>query len=147
MVFREVDYPPVWLAGFAMLGGALGSVLPLQLPFAPQFGALIVIVALAMLTLAALQMMQAGTTVIPHRNPTRLVTRGLFSLSRNPIYLADAIFLTGLFVSWGAWIALPLVPSFMRLISRRFIEPEEARLARVFGEDYFRYQEATRRWI
>ncbi|MCX8507961.1 MAG: isoprenylcysteine carboxylmethyltransferase family protein, partial [Rhodobacteraceae bacterium] len=96
---------------------------------------------------AALQMVWVRTSVIPGRDPTQLLTGGLFGLSRNPIYLGDALLLAGLSLGWGALLALPLVPLFMALISKRFILPEEARLAALFGQDYEDYKNHTRRWI
>jgi hypothetical protein len=57
----------------------------------------------------AAQMTLARTTVIPRRNPSALVTGGLFAWSRNPIYLADAIILTGAILWLDAVLALPLV--------------------------------------
>ena len=40
---------------------------------------------------AAAQMALARTSVIPRRNPSSMVTSGLFRWSRNPIYLADVL--------------------------------------------------------
>lgn len=145
---REVDYPPVWLAAFALLAWIASHVVPM--PWAPLqiAGGILVLVGLALMVGAAVQMMMARTTVIPRRDPSRLLTGGLFALSRNPIYLADAVLLTGLCLYWAApWAAPILVPAFITLINRRFIGAEEERLAALYGPAFRRYESQTRRWI
>lgn len=147
MIARNVDLPPVWLAGFAAAGGIVAWLAPYGLPHHAKVGAALVAVGLTMMAAAIGQLLWAGTTVIPGRDPARMVTSGLFAVSRNPIYLADAILLAGFYIYWGATLALPFVALFMLLISRRFIEPEEERLARLFGADFHDYKIRTRRWI
>lgn len=147
MIAREIDFPPVWLAGFALIGAATGSMLPVRVPYATEGGAILVAVSLLLMLLAVLQMLRWRTTVIPGRDPRHLLTHGLFRLSRNPIYLADTLLLVGLYIFWDAWLALPLVPLFIYLIYKRFILPEEQRLEYLFGEEYVAYKSETRRWI
>lgn len=144
---KEIDFPPVWLAGFAALGGVIGRVLPVVTPVNDMLGAALVAAGLLLMAVAAAQMLIARTTVIPRRDPDALVRTGVFRFSRNPIYLADAIVLAGLLIAWDALIALPLVAVFVVVIQRRFILDEEARLSRRFGEDYLGYTARVRRWL
>lgn len=145
---REIDIPPTWLAlhiGAAWVlsllspevFGAVGQVVG---PVLVAFGVLVMIVA-------AGQMVLSRTTVIPRRNPSALVTSGLFSLSRNPIYLADAVILTGAILWLDAVLALPLLFSFVWLIQTRFIRDEEARLTIAFGPEFDLWASRTRRWF
>lgn len=145
---KTLDYPPVWLAGFAALAWALGA-LPLRLfgPSGDTVGAVLVGGGIVLMIAAAAQMVLARTTIIPHRQPGALVTGGLFRLSRNPIYLADALVLAGVIVLRDAPLAVPLLPLFMAVIQKRFIHPEEARLAVAFGPDFATYAGRTRRWL
>lgn len=147
MIAREIDFPPVWLAGFALIGAATGTVFPVRVPHATEGAGLLVAAALLLMLMAVLQMLRWRTTVIPGRDPRHLLTHGLFRFSRNPIYLADVLLLVGLYIYWNAWAALPLVPVFMYLIYKRFILPEEQRLGYLFGEEYDAYKSQTRRWI
>ncbi len=144
---KEIDFPPVWLAGFAAMGGIVGHIAPVALAFNSIVGAALILVGLLVMLVAAAQMFMARTTVVPHRNPSALVMNGMFSLSRNPIYLADVLLLTGLYLHWDAILGLPLVIIFMIVVTRRFIRPEEALLHATFGEIYDEYQTRTRRWI
>lgn len=144
----RLDYPPIWLAGFAALAWALGAV-PLRLfGTAGDTVGMALIGAGVVLTIAAVaQMLLARTTIIPHRNPGALVAGGLFRFSRNPIYLADALLLAGIIVLRDAPLAVPLLPLFIAVIQKRFIYGEEARLQAAFGPDFDAYAARTRRWL
>jgi protein-S-isoprenylcysteine O-methyltransferase Ste14 len=87
------------------------------------------------------------TTVIPHRVPQALVITGIFSRTRNPIYLADSMILAGLILYWDAVLALTLVPIFVWVIEKRFILPEEAILRRKFLAHFARYAQQVGRWL
>jgi protein-S-isoprenylcysteine O-methyltransferase Ste14 len=76
-----------------------------------------------------------------------LITGGLYRYSRNPIYLGDALILAGLILRWDAVLAVPVLPLFVFLIQRRFILPEEARLAAAFPSAFESFRASTRRWI
>ena len=144
---KEIDFPPVWLAGFAVIGGLIGRVVPVPTPVNDPLGAALVGVGIVLMLVAAGQMIIARTTLIPRRDPDAFVHGGVFRFSRNPIYLADAVLLAGLYLAWDALIALPLVAVFMAVINRRFILGEEARLMERFGEEYAEYAGRTRRWL
>ena len=100
------------------------------------------------LTVAALvEFARSKTTVIPHLDPTALITGGVFRWTRNPIYLADALILAGFALIWGKVLGLILVPALALLLDRRFIRGEEARLSTAFGEAFAAYAAQTRRWF
>ncbi|WP_438991957.1 methyltransferase family protein [Lentibacter sp.] len=145
---RWVDLPPVWLVGFVALAWGQSVLLPLSggLPTAP-FGFALIGTGAALMGAAVVQMYRAKTTIIPRQEASQLVMGGVFSLSRNPIYLADALVLAGFALSWGAWPSLVLVPVFMWLISWRFIEGEEEALRQSFGTAFQAYEKETRRWL
>nr|WP_255618429.1 isoprenylcysteine carboxylmethyltransferase family protein [Roseibaca sp. Y0-43] len=97
--------------------------------------------------IAALSFLRARSTIVPHEVPAKLITGGLYRLSRNPIYLADLMLLGGLALVWGSVAGLVLVPALARILTRRFIEPEEARLRAAFGPEAEAFFQRTRRWI
>ena len=152
-MLKWIDMPPVWLAGFAALAWIGADAvrhylpgLPLAHPLLGLSGGLLVGGGLLLMGLAVLEMRRAQTTVIPHNTPAALVTSGIFSRSRNPIYLGDALLLAGLCLRWG-WPTLLLVPLFMAVIQDRFIRPEEARIAEKFGPSFTEWSARTRRWL
>jgi len=142
------DWPPVWLLGFLALAWALGRLWPMpEVPALALAGRALVGLGVLLMVVAAAQMFGMRTTVIPRQDPSALVTGGVFRISRNPIYLADAIVLAGLVLHWAAWPALVLVPAFAAVITRRFILGEEARLRAAFGAEFEAFAARTRRWL
>ena len=129
---KMIDLPPLW---------------PLDHPAADLAGGILVGGGLLLMALALWELRRHRTTVIPHMEPDALVTSGIFARSRNPIYLGDALVLTGLILAWGGWPGLVLVPLFVWVITDRFIEPEEARLAARFGAGFDAWAARTRRWL
>jgi protein-S-isoprenylcysteine O-methyltransferase Ste14 len=143
-----VDMPPVWLAGHLVLAYLLSQITPSMFgQFGDWTGIALVGGGFTVMVLAVSQMTLKRTTVIPRRDPSSLVTGGVFSLSRNPIYLADAMILTGAILWWDAAMALPLVASFVSVIQARFIKDEEARLTAAFGPEFDLWAAKVRRWI
>ena len=143
---KTLDYPPVWLVAFAALAWVFRSdgVLP---GFLAPLGIVLVLGGLVLAALAAYELRRHETTIIPHETADALVTSGVFSRSRNPIYLADVVILVGLGLIWGSTLGLVLAPALALVLERRFILPEEARLAARFGADFDAYRELTRRWL
>lgn len=142
------DWPPVWLAAFVALAWAVARAWPMpEVPALAWAGRGLVGLGLVLMAAAAAQMFGMRTTVIPRQDPSALVTGGVFRISRNPIYLADAMVLAGLALHWAAWPALVLVPAFLAVITRRFIRGEEARLRAAFGAEFEAFAARTRRWL
>lgn len=145
MIRKLLDYPQVWILIFAALAFLAGRILPM--PAVPAAGWALVALGLALMAVAALTMMRAGATVDPTRQPTALVTHGIFRLSRNPIYLGDVLILAGLCLAWQPLAALVLVPVFVLVISRRFIRREEAWLQDRDAAAFDAWAARTRRWL
>ncbi|SHM04872.1 Protein-S-isoprenylcysteine O-methyltransferase Ste14 [Roseovarius litoreus] len=148
---KWLDMPPVWLLGCLVLAWGQATYYPAGLSFGGAWsefaGGLLVGGGVVLMALALSEFRRHRTTVIPHETPERLIQTGIFSRTRNPIYLGDALVLAGLILWWDAVLALPLVPIFVWVIEKRFIEPEEDRMRRKFRMDFARYCEKTRRWI
>jgi len=150
-MLKWIDLPPVWLAVMIALAWLQARFAPMGLSFggawADFLGGLLVGGGLILMVLAVYEMRRARTTVIPHREAAKLVQSGIFSRSRNPIYLGDVLVLAGLILRFDAVLALPLVPVFLGILEKRFVIPEENRLRRKFRADFARYCQKTRRWI
>ncbi len=148
---KWIDTPPVWLCAALVLAWYLGGLSSLGLSTAGAWtgfaGGLLVGAGIVIFLLAAWELYRHRTTILPKSEASALVTTGIFSRSRNPIYLADALLLAGLVLKWEAVLALPLVPCFIWLIEQRFILPEEEHLRRRFRADFAAYRVKTRRWI
>lgn len=147
-LLREIDIPPSWLVLHIGAAWVLSLISPAVFGASGAvLGAGLVVLGALLMGAALAQMKLARTTFIPRRDPSALVTTGLFSLSRNPIYLADAIILLGAILWLDAVLALPLLASFVWLIQSRFILDEETRLTEAFGPEFDLWAVRTRRWL
>lgn len=148
---KHLDIPPVWLLAFILLGWAQARYRPLGLsldhPVTGLLAGLLVGGGVVLAALALTELRRQHTTVHPHGEPARLVRSGIYTRSRNPIYLADVLILAGLLLWFDAVLSLVLVPVFVWVIEKRFIIPEENRLRRQFRADYARYERDVRRWL
>jgi protein-S-isoprenylcysteine O-methyltransferase Ste14 len=148
MTLRDIDIPPTWLALHLAAAWVMSLISPgLFGGFGQIVGPALVLLGLGLMALAVFQMARHRTTVIPRRDPSALVTTGVFGLSRNPIYLGDALILTGAILWWDALFAAPLVAAFVWLIQTRYIRDEEARLTLAFGPEFDLWASRTRRWF
>ncbi|WP_051909609.1 methyltransferase family protein [Paenirhodobacter enshiensis] len=146
-LLREIDIPPLWLAIAAAAIWGVARVWPVMLPGARPVGGALIALGLLLTAVAGGQMLWRRTSPIPRRVPRVMLDSGAFALSRNPIYLSDAIMLTGWMLwSGGIWGA-PVVALFMLWITRRYILPEEAEIARRFGPAFDTYRAKVRRWL
>lgn len=146
-----LDYPPVWLAGALALAWAQATYYPAGLDFgtgvADLLGGILVGGGLLLMFLAVAEMRRHRTTIVPFRDPSALVQSGIFKRTRNPIYLGDAMVLTGMILYWGAVLSLPLIPIFVWVIEKRFILGEEKRLRRTYRAQFADYERRVRRWV
>jgi len=109
---------------------------------------LLVLLAVVTLWFTALRTLAAAkTTFHPNGVPAHLVTSGPFSMSRNPIYLANSLLLVGIGLVGGmVWfLLLAFVAGYA--VSVLAIRREEAVLATKFGKKYRDYEKRVRRWI
>ncbi len=92
---------------------------------------------------------RAGTTIDPVRidRASALVTGGIYSLTRNPMYLSLALLLVALAVRLqGPWVwAGPIL--LVLWLDRFQIRPEERAKSARFGDAYARYLSEVRRWL
>lgn len=123
----------------------LGELRWLRSGFAAGVGWALLAASLAWMATAQAQMGRAWRIGIDHANTTALARRGLFTVSRNPIFLGLRLNLLGLLlvVPNAASLAVLLVGEALMQIQVRL---EEQHLHRQFGSDYADYRRAVRRW-
>lgn len=90
---------------------------------------------------------QVGTNIHTFEEPGKLVTAGLFSVSRNPMYLGFVLALLGLALFLGSASAMLIALAFMIVTDRWYIAFEERAMLEKFGNDYIAYKRRVRRWI
>jgi len=87
------------------------------------------------------------TEIHTFRRPTRLVTSGIYRISRNPMYLGFLLILMGVALCTNE--ALNVLFGFVFFLTAQFwyIAVEERNAADAFGQDYQDYKKRVRRWI
>src|SRR4051812_44508489 len=111
-------------------------------------GILLFIPGLIVLIDCILRFLVEGRGTLSPIDPTkRLVVKGLYKYSRNPMYVGVMMMLIGeavFFQSGNLWIYLVLIFLIFNLF---IVLVEEPRLHSDFGEDYYRYCQKVRRWV
>jgi len=143
--------PPVVLLLFLAAGFALQHFVPLS---AGEPGTVAVIVGNALMVsgfviavLAAREMFRARTTILPGEKAAKLVQTGIFSFSRNPIYLTFIFFIVGLGLALANFWLVLLAPFLLLYLQERVVKREEAYLSARFGPQFFEYRRRVRRWL
>jgi protein-S-isoprenylcysteine O-methyltransferase Ste14 len=149
----ELKIPPPAVAALVaatMWGVSLITPLLDVALFTRVFAAIIFALAGSGFSLAGIiSFRRAKTTVNPMKpeTATSLVSMGIYSVTRNPMYVGLLLVL----IAWtaylsSAWALLgPL--GFVLYISRFQIAPEERVLSTLFGAEYTAYQSRVRRWL
>ncbi|MBL8727382.1 MAG: isoprenylcysteine carboxylmethyltransferase family protein [Planctomycetes bacterium] len=129
----------------AWLVPALGFPLPARRPLA----AVLAIAGLVLAVLGVISFRRVGTTIHPLRPEaaSHLVVAGIYRRTRNPMYLGMLLVPLGWAVCLAHPLALLLAITFVPLMNRLQIGPEEAALAARFGAEFAAYRATVRRWL
>lgn len=126
---------------------------PLSLPhgsLAPIIilvGAALFIAGAALVVLARREFAQHSQPTDPGHPTSRIVTTGVFSISRNPLYLGGVCILAGIALSLNLpWVLVLLLPACVAC-HYVLIVPEEKYLTAKFGEEYRLYAASVHRWF
>jgi protein-S-isoprenylcysteine O-methyltransferase Ste14 len=141
--------PVVYFVPFALMW-ALQNWRPWTIPGGAALsvaGLALIVTGIALMLWSFLTLRRANTTVIPWEQVSVIVSSGPFRLSRNPIYLADAITYLGGSLLIHSWWSLLLLPGIVLVMQRKVIDREERYLTERFGDVYREYQLRVRRWL
>lgn len=87
------------------------------------------------------------TTIIPFQESSRLVVDGMFTVTRNPMYLGMLLVLIGIATLTGSLSPFIVPLLFVPTLNARVIRHEETMLEKRFGDDYRDYRRRVRRWL
>jgi protein-S-isoprenylcysteine O-methyltransferase Ste14 len=118
----------------------------LSSPALAYVGWALLIASLIWLLIAQAQMGASWRIGIDAKRRTELVQRGLFTLSRNPIFLAMRLDLVGLFLVFPSAVTSALLVAGEILIQVQ-VRLEEQHLANLHGQVYDAYRARVRRWL
>lgn len=153
------DPPPVAIHPPVLYGGAfvIGVALEWLMPLAPRLAwpdglrqgaaSVLIVFGLCFALWAAWLFHRAGTGIPTWQAARRLVMKGPYAISRNPMYLGVTAAYAGLALALAnAWALLLLLPV-LAVMDRLVIAREEPYLEARFGEAYRAYSRRVRRWI
>ena len=149
----ELRIPPSFVAIIAaVLMWLLARIFPstgfsFPAPQAVMFG--FVVVGAVLTSLAVTSLRRVGTTLHPQRpgKASTLVTSGVYSWTRNPMYLGLLLGLLGWVIRLSNFGSILMLPLFVVYLNRYQIGPEERLLAVLFGQKFTAYRSRVRRWI
>lgn len=145
-----IAFPPALYAGTLFIGLLLSFVFPISFlprPIALVLGVLAIICAGVSVVSAFRAMNRARTAINPSQPTTAIVSEGVFSLSRNPIYLSLTLLYIGITLLFSSLWALLLLLPLLVIVQIGVVQREEMYLERKFGDEYLRYKASVRRWI
>jgi protein-S-isoprenylcysteine O-methyltransferase Ste14 len=145
--------PPLIALAAVVLGLALDWLLPaylltVLLTLAERIAIAVVLIgAGAALAIPAMRgFRSAGTHVEPWKPSTALVTDGIFSRLRNPMYVGLALIIAGLGIALASdWTLVMLVPAVL-MLHFGVVKREERYLEAKFGDAYRRYKARVPRY-
>ena len=89
------------------------------------------------------------TTINPFKahETSKLITSGIYSFTRNPMYLGLSSIQVAFGIYLGAYVSIFLIPCFIIYITNKQIIYEEEILKKEFRDEYLNYLKSVRRWI
>lgn len=112
-----------------------------------MFGVVFVVLGILLNIASKKAMKKAQTPVSPFAKTTSLITGGVYSLTRNPMYLGLVLLLVGVSILMGNLLPMIITLLFALIMHNRFVKMEEEKLAAQFKEEWYDYRKSTRRWL
>ena len=116
-------------------------------PSAKIAGASFIIIALFFLVNSLRQFINSRNTVVTIKPAASLQTTGIYSITRNPMYVGLICVYISLGFLIGNWWNFILLPLLIVIVQTYIIYKEEKYLEREFGSAYISYKHKVRRWI
>jgi protein-S-isoprenylcysteine O-methyltransferase Ste14 len=143
--------PPLWSLAYVLAATALsywaGWPRVLGLPLVP-LAVVLVVAGVALSATGGVLFRREGTELNPASTTNRkLVTRGPFRFTRNPMYLGLVIATLGIAFWVGAWPMFLAPLAVFATTNWVHIPFEEASMRRQFGAEFDAYVSRVRRWI
>jgi protein-S-isoprenylcysteine O-methyltransferase Ste14 len=110
-------------------------------------GIVLIIIGVGLIVLARRELAHFRQPTDPGHPTSKVVQTGVFSVSRNPLYLASVTVFLGIALTLNILWALVTLPASIVLCHYVLIIPEEKYLSARFGKEYEEYATAVHRWI
>lgn len=134
---------------------AIGLQFAVPFSFPPGFltqasvpvGVILIAIGITLVVRARRELARYRQPTDPGRPTSKVVTTGVFSISRNPLYLGGISVLLGIALAAHLpWFFVLLIPALVACHTI-LIAPEEKYLSAKFGEEYRAYTASVHRWF
>ena len=142
--------PPVTMLVTAIAMILLDIWCPIRVLWEPPFsyaGVVLIVCGISIARWHAKLFKRIGANIQTFGKPTRLTRAGLFSRTRNPMYLGFVTTLVGIFVVLGSLSPAAGVLVYFGLANWWYVPFEERAMLRHFGAEYTSYCQQVRRWL
>ena len=144
--------PPLVYIGFIFTGFLVDRYLAVPtMDFAVLIARLagisVAVLGLAVILSGIMQFRKQDENPEPWTGTDNMVLTGIYSVTRNPMYLGMTFFAIGIGITFGSYSVIILAFVAALIIDRGVITKEEAYLEARFGEAYRDYKNKVRRWI
>ena len=133
---------------YLILGGRVKQIFSEYFGLPQYFGSIIFFIGLIIMIKTILQFAFEGKGTLSPADPTKkLVVKGLYKYSRNPMYIGVMAMLIGEAIFFEAgrfWFYVMFVGLAFNLF---ILLVEEPRLKKDFGQEYEMYRSKVRRWL
>ena len=110
-------------------------------------GWLLIVLYFVLVIPAIRRFVLSKNTLVTIKPANSLQTSGIYSFTRNPMYLSLLLLYSGLAILLGNWWTFILLPFLIIVVQLYVIKREENYLRHAFGEQYEVYMKRVRRWI
>ncbi|HBL74981.1 MAG: hypothetical protein A2W90_06580 [Bacteroidetes bacterium GWF2_42_66] len=93
------------------------------------------------------ELFRKNKTTLLIKTSSFFITDGIFSKTRNPMYLGMFLLLFGVAVCFTNLFSIITAFSFLLLMHFVFIPKEEKLMFETFGDEYLDYKKKVRKWI
>jgi len=93
------------------------------------------------------QFRQKNVAICPTHPTSRLITTGVYRVTRNPMYLGMSMMLVGVACIFGTLPFYAAAALYVLILDRGFCRFEGNKLTATFGRNYDDYRNRVRRWL
>ena len=110
-------------------------------------GVLFLVISLLFLITSLRQFYISKNTLVLIKPASSLQFNGIYSITRNPMYVGLALIYLGISCFVGNWWNIILFPLLLLIVQVYIIKSEEKYLLRKFEKEYVVYKTKVRRWL
>jgi len=147
---RLLEFKPPRIAQFLVAVAVLlhwASPLRLELFANSVLGSMLIAIGFCTMTAGWWLFKKQRTAICPTDKPSSLVVSGIYTITRNPMYLGIFAMLLGLAMIVGSLPFYTAALAYFVVMDTVFCPYEEDSLLRTFGDEFLRYKARVRRWL